>query len=83
MFSVVKMACKQRIRNIIWSHTLLVWALGVCPALPIVRCYPALPYTYYILIVSGTADPEVGNVGKTVILSLRFRKIFLQLSTKA
>ena len=38
------MARKQIIRNIIWSRALLVSALGVCPALPIVRCYPALPY---------------------------------------
>ena len=45
MFSRAKMARKQRIRNIIWSRTLLVWALGVCPALPIVQCYPALLYT--------------------------------------
>ena len=37
------MARKQRIRNIIWSRALLFSALGVCPALSIVRCYPALP----------------------------------------
>ena len=24
--------------------TFIVWALRVCPAIPIVRCYPALPY---------------------------------------
>ena len=28
-----------------WFDTFIVWALRVCPALPIVRCYPALPYT--------------------------------------
>ena len=61
------MAFKQRIRNIIWSHTLLVWALGVCPALSIVRCYPALPYSTDIAIQQASDGTESNGMGMSEV----------------